>query len=131
MKANGTESEILKVEFEQNSIEGNFSAQESKIFQDSLSLDFETYKSLYNISVSFDTNLISKDEAKMQCNDVYSKVISVKTNFDTFILSHNEIKQNLQKTQDVLSDLVCERYENIYQNFSSLIKFSYCKLLFE
>ncbi len=135
LKNQGYESEILNITLEKNKIEGNFSNEEKGILETSLKSNFDVFKSLYDVAISLDTNVFDLTKAKLECNTIFSNHVSTKTNLETFFKNQtSEIKtlqQNLDETNDNLSNLISENYENRSQTFSSLIKQTYCKILFD
>lgn len=137
LQNNGITCEILKIELEQTKIKGNFSTEEKNILTNCLSADFVAFKNLYDVAISLDTSVFDKTRAKLQCNNIFSNHIATKTNFQTFFKenltdeSFKYLQEQLSQTEEYLSSLVSENYENIYQTFSSLIKQTYCKILFE
>ena len=133
LNSSGINSEIIEIPLENNSIKGNFDTNEKEILSASLKANYNTFKSLYDIAISLDTGVFDMSKAKLECNNVYSSLISIKTNLDTFFKNNTEIeflKENLSTSTELLSKLISEQYENINQTFSSLIKLTYCKILF-
>ena len=134
LQASGIETEILTIELEESNVEGNFSADEKTILTNCLKSKIETFKELYDVAISLDTNVFDKTKAKLECNTIYSENVSTKANFDTYFKeSNNKTLQSLQsaltETNDCLSNLISENYDTQNQTFSSLIKQTYCKIL--
>lgn len=134
LESAGLSIEILKIETQKKEIEGNFSSEEKTVLTNCLKSNFEIFKKLYDISISFDTKIFDETKAKLECNNVFSSHISTKSNFDTFFKGKNqstlkELSQNLTAIQEILSDLIAENFDTNSQTFSSLIKQSYCKIL--
>lgn len=126
------ESEILKIVPSTQNINGAFSQSEKEILDSCTKAPMQIYKSLFDIAVSLDTNVKDKTEAKLLCNEVYSSFITVKTNFETFLGDRklDSVAQKLEKMEQTLSALTAEKYETQNQTFSSLVKLTYCTLLF-
>ncbi len=135
LETSGVSAEILKIELSEIKIKGNFSAERKEILNKCLRADFDTFKVLYDVAISLDTNVFDKTKAKLQCNNIFSNHISTKTNFQTFFKEdlNNEtfkkINENLLSTENILSNLISEVFQNPNQTFSSLIKLSYCQIL--
>ena len=135
--ASGTNCSVEKLSIPAKSISGNFTNQQKTILTQCLKLNLEIFKDLYDVAISLDTKVFDKPTAKLECNNIFSKVISVKTNFETFFendlakTSFKEINSSLKKTEECLSKLIGENFENSGQTFSSLIKLTYFKILFE
>ncbi len=137
LKQSSVEAEILTFEKEKIMIEGNFNLQEKEILQDTLKCNLNLFKRLYDVAISLDTGVVDKNKAKVECNNIYSSFIATKTNFESFFKDENlsddllQIKNNLQNINNSLSTLASENYQTSSQTFSSLIKQTYCKILFE
>ena len=135
LETSGVSAEILKIELSEIKIKGNFSTERKEILNKCLRADFDTFKALYDVAISLDTNVFDKTKAKLQCNNIFSNHISTKTNFQTFFKEelNNEtfkrINENLLSTENILSNLISEIFQNPNQTFSSLIKLSYCQIL--
>ena len=133
LKNNGVDSEILKITLESQTIEGNFSSDEKTVLNNAFKATYETYKKMYDLAISLDTNLIDKSKAKLNASEIYSNLVALKTNFETIFNQKSEqletLKNHLSYACEVLSNLVSEQYETQNQTFSSLIKLSYCKIL--
>ncbi len=137
LKSSGTDSEILQIDLPYTKIEGNFSNDERNILLASLNSNYTTFSSLYDVAISLDTKIFDKTKAKLECNSIFSKHISTKTNFQTFFAKEMDeelfenLDKKLQKIENFLSILTIENFETTNQTFSSLIKLTYCKILFE
>lgn len=136
LQTSGVETEILTIVLEKSRVEGNFSADEKTILTNCLKSKIETFKDLYDVAISLDTNVFDKTKAKLECNTIYSENISTKANFDTYFKQSNNISlQSLQSTltatNNCLSNLISENYDTTTQTFSSLIKQTYCKILLD
>ena len=136
LQTSGVETEILTIVLEKSKVEGNFSADEKTILTNCLKSKIETFKNLYDVAISLDTNVFDKTKAKLECNTIYSENVSTKANFDTFFKqSNNTSLQSLQSTltatNNCLSNLISENYDTTTQTFSSLIKQTYCKILLD
>lgn len=125
--------EIVEIECEKMSIEGNFSSDEKTILSLCLKSKTELFKSLYDVAISLDTNLIDVKKAKLDCNNIFSKHIENKTNLEILFKNNSKEIENLKlqmsKFENILSNLIAENYSSASQTFSSLIKESYLKIL--
>ncbi len=134
--ASGTNCSVEKLTISAKSISGNFTNQQKDILSQCLKINLQTFKDLYDVAISLDTKVFDKPSAKLECNNIFAKLISVKTNFETFFekdlskTSFKEIKSALERTESCLSKLIGENFENAGQTFSSLIKLTYFKILF-
>lgn len=134
LSAQGINCEVLKIEVSSTSISGSFSNDEKKVVQNCLNSPFETYQKLYDIAVSLDTSLYDLTKAKLECNNIFSLLIANMTNLETVSKddsSFDKLKKSIDSQCEILSDLISENYHSNKQNFSSLIKFSYLKILLE
>ncbi len=136
LKDTGIECEILTINLEYESIDGNFTAEEKNILTNCLKAKYTAFESLYDIAISLDTKVFDKTKAKLECNKVFSNHISTKTNFETFFekdlnkSTFKNLDDALKTTENHLSNLISENMDSTNQSFSSLIKLTYCKILF-
>lgn len=136
LKNSGNEAQILRLQTNSIKIEGNFSSDEKSILSNALKANYATFKSLYDVAISLDTNVFDKTKAKLECNNIFSNHVSIKTNFETFFKDKNlseelkNLQETLKTTDNHLSNLIGENYDSSTQTFSSLIKLTYCKILF-
>lgn len=137
LKNNDIEAEIVSINISQNKFEGNFSNSEKTVLTNCLKAKFETFKSLYDVAISLDTNVFDRTQAKLECNNIYSAHISTKTNFETLFNEKTNdenlksLKTELIEIEQHLSSLISEILDNPTQTFSSLIKLTYCRILFD
>lgn len=136
LKTNGYNAEILEKKIENTKLEGNFTNKETEILKDCFSIKDETYKSLYDISISLDTDVIDEINAKLKVNETFANFVATKNNFET-LFSKDEsteisnLRKEFEQIYEYLSNLSNETYENENQTFSSLIKLTYCKIILE
>ena len=137
LASNGISSNVIEISLPSKKISGAFSSNEKEILLKAIKSDFDIYQKLYDISISLDTLVCDLSKAKLDCSDVYASLVSTKSNFESFFknkLSNenfSKIQENLEKSEEFLSNLVSEKKDTKSQSFSSLIKFTYCKILFE
>ena len=124
-------SEVLSIEIPASVLEGNFSSVEKTALLDCLKAKVQTFRKLYDIAISIDTNVVDDTKAKLECNNIYSSFLTTKTNYETVFKNKNleNISESLKTIETHLSNLINEKYDCSIQNFSSLIKLTYCKIL--
>lgn len=133
LKNNNVDAEVLKIEIPNYVLNGNFSSKEKEVLSNAGNCGLEIFKSLYDVAVSLDTNVTTENDAKLSCNQIYSNFVSIKTNFSTLFKNSKKtdnIATKLEQIEKTLKNLIDEKKEE-NQTFSSLIKLSYCKILFE
>lgn len=137
LASNDISSSIIEISLPSVNFGGNFSQEEKDVLLTAIKSDFEIYQKLYDISISLDTAVCDLSQARLDCSETYASLISAKSNFESFFKSKlssenfSKILENLENSEEVLSNLVSETKETKAQTFSSLIKLSYCKILFE
>ena len=133
LHSQNVESEILELSVAGEKFSGNFAQQEKEVLQNCLKSTATTYKLLYDVAISLDTAVFSLAEAKLQCNNIYSSAVATKTNFESFFSDEalKPLADKLSFNTKVLEKLTKEEYETETQNFSSLIKLTYFRLLFD
>ena len=128
------QSEIISIDFPVEKIEGNFSNDEKNILQTALRCKFDIFRSLYDISISIDTQVFDIKRAKLECSNVFSKLLETKTNLESFFKNSTpeivSLQTSLTNFYEYLNDLVNENLDTNNQAFSSLIKMTYLKILF-
>ena len=87
------------------------------------------YKSLYDVSVSLDTNVYDELTARFNVNEIYSNFLTTKNNFETLFSekNNNDIKTIRELFNTISSEL--EILTNSKENFSSAIKLAYCNII--
>ncbi|MBP3431652.1 MAG: hypothetical protein J6K39_02230 [Clostridia bacterium] len=132
LKNSGTACEILAITLLTNKIDGTFDANEKTILSNCLKAKFDCFEKLYDVAISLDTGVFDKTKAKLECNSIYSSFVSTKANFDAFFKEKNldEIESSLKTIETHLSNLISENYSSTAQTFPSLIKHTYCQILF-
>lgn len=112
-------------------IASNLSSQEKNTISDSIVVFKNSYKKLYDISVSLDTGLITEVNARLSINELASQITTIYGNFNTIF--NNSLNTELMLIKLKLEDLI-----NILQKlidnterfpFTSQIKETYCKIL--
>ena len=137
LKNNGYSPEILKIEIPTLKFSGNFSANEKNVLTNALQAKQTIFKALYDIAISLDTTVSDKTQAKLDCNNTFSKLVTIKSNFETIFAeklksdNFQTLHKSLENTYNHLSLLISEKAVTPTQSYSSLIKFTYCKILLE
>lgn len=126
------ESKIIKLDFDELIIEGNFSNLEKTNLVSTLACFKETYEKLYDLSVSLDTEVIKEIDATLTLSEIKSNITKIKSNFDslfndklTSILL--EIKVALNSTISSLDSTM--KKDDTTIPYSSRIKYSYLEIL--
>lgn len=125
------ETTIVKISIPEIKLSSTLSADEKTVISNSLHTFKNTYKKLYDISVSLDTAVISEVNARLSINQISSDIIKVMGDFNTIFntnLSTNllQIKIKLEELSKTTSSL-CEE-TNKYP-YSANIKECYCKTI--
>ena len=134
LKTQSVESEIIKLNFLSINFKEEYNNEERSELSNSTAIYKTTFKKLYDISVSFDTEIINEMQAKLEVGKILSDVTKSRTNFETrFATKKNsetvylgvKYKDLLEATQNLSdSNLVSDM-----QTYSSLIKYTYIKIL--
>lgn len=133
LKENGTQCKITKISFKELAIKENVLEQEKTALLSAVTSFFNTYKKLYDLSVSIDTNLYTEIQAKVILNDIISEQSKQKTNFETYFNSKLttqllKLKLSLSDLSQVLTDL--SNFSSTQIPYSSMVKNTYIKVLF-
>ena len=126
-------STLLKISIPEIALTSNLTTQEKNSLSTSLAIFKETYKSLYDISISLDTSVKTEAECKLALNDILSKISKAKTSFDnTFSnkLTNSllNLKLKLTSLEDIVKELIdCTSTTSI--PFASKIKYNYISVI--
>lgn len=123
----GFDAKILNYSENSHTFEGNFSQKESEVLKDCLQAKNNIYKSLYDISVSLDTNLYDELTAKFNVNEVYSKFLTTKGNFETLFKDKSSFK-GIREEFNLIKDEL-ENLSKVETNFSQSVKLAYCNIV--
>ena len=129
LEANGYSVEILPYTITNLTLEGNFSNKEQQILKDCLQIRNKTYKSLYDVSISLDTNIYDELTARLNVNEINSSFLTTKNNFETLFAEKNNANiKNIRDTFESISNEL-ENLTNSKNNFSQAIKLTYCNII--
>lgn len=76
-------SEIIEIKVDKIEIDMNLTTNEKTTMSEAINIFKNTYKTLYDISISLDTAVKSKSECKLLLNDLKSNILKTQSNFDT------------------------------------------------
>ena len=130
----GIDCEVFSVKFKGMKIDGNFSSEEKKVLNKSLSICETFYSSIFDIAVSIDTDVYNETTAKLSVNATINKINTIYANFDTLFPSpcpkSLEGLQDLQiKVVNVAKQLLNDERLSVEQSYSSLLKYRYLQVL--
>lgn len=130
----GIDCEIVPVKFKSIKIEGNFSNEEKKVLNKSLSICDTFYSSIFDITVSIDTGVYNDTTAKLSVNATINNINTIYANFDTLFPSPcPKSLEGLQKLQEkvvnVAKQLLNDERMSIEQSYSSSLKYRYLQVL--
>lgn len=113
-------------------ISNNLSSQEKNTLNECLNAFIDIYKSLYDISVSLDTSVISEVNARLAINEIGSKITTHEGNFNTIFQNVNTSElSSIKNALENLSDIVYQLVESSSgKPFTSVIKNTYTKVVF-
>lgn len=122
---------IITITIPAISIASNLSGEEKTTLESALNIFKNTYKKLYDVSVSLDTALITEVNARLSVNSIGSEITSVSSNFTTLFNTQMTnsfliIKLKLSELSDCLDSLINTSPSIPY---TSQIKNTYCKTI--
>lgn len=83
LSESGISSEIIEIKVDKIEIDMNLTTDEKSTMSEAINLFKNTYKTLYDISISLDTSVKTKTECKLLINDLKSNILKTQSNFDT------------------------------------------------
>ena len=122
---------IKKIEIPCISLQSTLSTQEKSTLTETFSLFKNSYKKLYDISVSLDTGVIQEINARLSVNELASSITEVGNNFNTVF--SNNTGANLLKIKNAVNDLSTAINDLVNSSkvpYTSYIKHAYCESLF-
>jgi len=131
LKNSGIESEILEIILPKIDFKISLTSYSINKLNNALELFFNSYKNLYNLSVSYDSKEMDIVEIKSNINNLIATNNQV---INEYINNFNKasnvyilyVKIYLNQLIDILKDL---NLKDESSNFSSEIKYSYCKVI--
>lgn len=133
LEENGHSSEILKISLSGLIINKNFSNEELNSLLSAGSLFKDTYKSLYDISISLDTTIITETQCRLEISNLQSEVGKIRSDFEVMFntkLSTEllKLKLSINSVNTLLQQLI-DFEESFSQTLSSKIKYNYMEIL--
>lgn len=128
------EASIFKISIPELIFSTDLGDEERSVLSSSLTIFKSTYESLYDLSVSLDTNIMSETEIKLALADTLANVNKVKTNFEsTFSAKYTQntlqFKLKLNEVYTLVDELV-DYTSTTAQSFSSKIKENYLEIIY-
>lgn len=126
LKEQKIDSEIIEVKISITDVDTtNYTDEEKKIIENAQKIFYETYSSLYDVSISLDNGVIDEVKARVQVSSIKSNVEALKSNFDLKITKKAvsdilKLKLNLHYLNESLNDLLKNT-----DSFSSKLKYTY------
>lgn len=122
-------AEIIEIKIDKIEMDMNLSSSEKAILSNSINIFKNSYKNLYDISISLDTSVKSETECKLLVNTLKSDIQKIKDDFNTqFSTNLNkkllEIKLSLSSLEQNLDELCMTS-----SSFSSQIKHTYLEII--
>jgi len=113
--------EIIKIEVKEINLNMTLSGKEKIALSNSLSIFKKVYASLYDLSVSLDTEVKNQTECKLAISDLKSNVSKVQADFDAHF--NGKLDKNLLNIKLKLSDL-SKMLQELLEKDSDGISFS-------
>lgn len=131
LEKNGINAKLIEIIMPKIDFKISLSSKSSKILNEGIELFYSSYKNLYNLSVSLDTNELDMIGVKNNINELIKSNEKV---VDEYINNFNQasniyilyVKIYLNRLNDILNDL---KNKDETTNFSSEIKYSYCSVI--
>ena len=131
IKATHTNANVLELVVMPIELSSNLENKERSTLEEAINIFKNTYKKLYDISVSLDTSVINDVNAKFSINELGSTISKINSNFLTLFSGETSsdllaIKASLSELAECLNELIND-YNTSY--YSSKIKETYCKTI--
>jgi len=131
LESNGTICEIVNLTMPAFNFKISLTSLSQKILNNGINLFYSNYKTLYNLSVEFDSNKINHTTLKTSLNNLYNSNKKTIDEYNSKFSSSNNVyilyvKIYLNRLNDIILDLT-NKDESF--NISSEIKYTYCSVL--
>lgn len=131
--ASKPQTEVIKITSQAISISNNLEQEKKGSLLECLNVFKQTYKKLYDISISLDTAVINEVNARLQINETASNASTILGNYTT--LFANNMSSQLLKIKLAVEEL-CSSLNSLMQvsslfPFTSLVKETYCKVIMQ
>ena len=125
--------EIIQISVSDVEINLSLSGKEKIAFNNALNIFKSTFKSLYDISISLDTNVKSQTECKLAVSDLKANLTKVISNYETHFNSKLtqdlvSLKLKLDELDKILQSLYEDNLTDL-TSFSSILKYSYINVV--
>ncbi len=123
--------DILELQIKKTTFSNNLKPEEKEVLNQSLSLFKNTYKKLYDLSVSLDTSIITEVNAQLSINEIGGEVSKVQNNFNTMFNDNLSsylilIKTKLNSLNTTINNLINQKSYSLTSN----IKYAYSSVVF-
>jgi hypothetical protein len=124
--------EVLKISIDEIAISKNYTNEELNSLLSAGNLFKETFKSLYDISISLDTEIISETQCRLEISNLQSEVGKIKNDFEVMFNAKLspvllQLKLSINSVSTLIQQLI--DFESSNQQFSSKIKYNYIEIL--
>lgn len=121
-------AQIITLQFDALRFDNSLESQEKETLTSALNIFKSTYKKLYDLAVSLDTNVKSEVAAKLEVNTIKNSVSKIKNDFSTIFKDTKDtdllnIKSSIQKLETSLTSLM-ENNSTDY-SYSTYVKYEY------
>ena len=132
IKNTNPHSTKINIQIDTISISSNLSSEEKTTLEKALNIFKDTYKELYDISVSLDTGVINEVNARLSVNSLGSGINTISSNFTTLFnaqMTNNflNIKLKLNELSSTINNLINAPTTHPY---TSQLKLAYTETLF-
>ncbi len=127
--ANEFDVEILTYQSENIILEGEFSMTEQQVLKEGLQVQNKTYKELYDVSISLDTNVYDELTARLKINEIYSNFLTTKNNFETIFFENEDDEIEKIRASFDLIEKELAALTTCKENLSSQIKLTYSTII--
>lgn len=129
---NKPNAKVVEIQINSITVSSNMDSSERESLIKTLEVFKNTYKRLYDISVSLDTSVIREINARLSINDLNSEINKTISNHNTFF--GNQASLFLMTINNSLSSLckiMQELIDDNYNPYTSKIKLAYTKVIIE
>lgn len=125
-------ADILKITFNEIAISREYNADGLSKLINALNIFKNTYKTLYDISISLDTSILTETQCRLEVSNLHSDVNKTKSDFEALFNSKLtpallQVKLSVNSVNTLVQQLIDFNDNNL--SYSSKIKYNYMEIL--
>ncbi|MDD2445884.1 MAG: hypothetical protein PHX09_03645 [Clostridia bacterium] len=132
LAGSSVKADILKITFDEITISREYSTDELSKLINAISVFKNTYKTLYDISISLDTSILTETQCRLEVSNLHSEVNKTKSDFEALFNPKLtppllKLKLSVNSLNTLVQQLIDFNDNNL--SYNSKIKYNYMEIL--